>query len=91
MPFSENGLPQMSRPPKASLDMTWLCASTNPRTSPSASVPLNGSPVTPIRESGAGRAAGSHQSPSAAELGVGPKAAASTRRSSDTTATRRRP
>jgi hypothetical protein len=77
----------MSRPPKASLAMMWLCASTNPRTSPWALVPLKGSPVTPIWESGAGRATGFHQSVPAAELGVGPSVTAITSRSNDRTVT----
>ncbi|CAM5556288.1 hypothetical protein SHIRM173S_06679 [Streptomyces hirsutus] len=67
--------------------MRWLCASTKPRTSPRASVPVKGSPVTPMPESGAGRAVGSHQSPSAAELGVGPRDMASRSRSRETRAT----
>lgn len=75
------------RPPKPSLDMMWSWASTKPRTRPWASVPLKGSPVTPICASGAGRADGSHQFDCAAELGTGPSTRASTANSSDTTVT----
>src|ERR1041384_3012800 len=76
----------MSRPPKASLENRWLCASTNPCTSPWELVPLKGSPVTLIWESGAGRAVGVHQSVPAAELGPGPSISASTASSRGRTA-----
>ena len=68
MPSAEKGLPQIIRPPKASLVMRWLWASTNPRTSPLSSVPRKGSPVTLTSESTAGRWGGSHQGLSAATV-----------------------
>ncbi|CAM5263471.1 hypothetical protein SGLAM104S_01209 [Streptomyces glaucescens] len=80
MPASEKVLPQMRRPPKASLENRWLWASTNPRTCPRASAPVKGAPVTLICESGAGARPGSTSRPAASWGGA--EATVRTRRSS---------